>query len=119
VGGDWQGAAGTPRAQQLTMAPGASIRADATLSGAGGKVVLWSDGTTAAHGSISARGAGNAGGGQVETSGHVLDVDGVAVDARAGAGAGAGAGRNGTWLLDPYDIEVVAGGSALAGDVKS
>lgn len=124
VGGDWQGAAGTPQARELTMAAGSSIRADATVAGDGGKVVLWSDGTTTAAGSISARGAGSGAGsgngsgnsgGQVETSGHLLDVDGIAVDARAGASGG----KNGTWLLDPYDIEVVAGGGAAAGDVKS
>jgi hypothetical protein len=73
--------------------------------------VLWSDGATGAHGTVSAR--GSAAGGAVETSGHVLDVDGIAVDA---AGA---TGKNGTWLLDPYDIEVVASGKASAGDVKS
>jgi hypothetical protein len=65
-------------------------------------------------GSISARGAGAGKGGLVETSGHVLDVDGIAVNA-----AGGKAGRNGTWLLDPYDIEVVAGGAASANDVRN
>jgi filamentous hemagglutinin family protein len=110
VGGDWQGGGGIMRAQRTSVAAGAVIRADGS-AGNGGKVVLWSDGATSAHGTVSAR--GSAAGGAVETSGHVLDVDGIAVDAAGGTG------RNGTWLLDPYDIDVVAGGTAAAGDVKA
>jgi filamentous hemagglutinin family protein len=110
VGGDWQGGGSALRAQETRVAAGSVIRADG-VAGNGGKVVLWSDGATSAHGTVSAR--GSAAGGAVETSGHLLDVDGIAVDAAGGTG------RNGTWLLDPYDIEVVAGGKASAGDVKS
>ncbi|WP_198116869.1 two-partner secretion domain-containing protein [Massilia rhizosphaerae] len=110
VGGDWQGSGNVLRAQRTSVAAGAVIRADGH-AGNGGKVVLWSDGATGAHGTVSAR--GSAAGGAVETSGHVLDVDGIAVDAAGGAG------KNGTWLLDPYDIEVVAGGTANADDVKT
>lgn len=110
VGGDWQGSGNVLRAQRTSVAAGAVIRADGH-AGSGGKVVLWSDGATGAHGTVSAR--GSAAGGAVETSGHVLDVDGIAVDAAGGAG------KHGTWLLDPYDIEVVAGGTANADDVKT
>ncbi|MFS2133704.1 filamentous hemagglutinin N-terminal domain-containing protein, partial [Telluria sp. Tellsp131] len=102
VGGGWQGGGGIMRAQATTVAKGAVIRADGS-AGSGGKVVLWSDGATAAHGVVSAR--GSVAGGKVETSGHVLDVDGIAVDASGSKG------KNGTWLLDPYDIEVVGGGA--------
>jgi filamentous hemagglutinin family protein len=117
VGGDYQGGNNVQRAQSTRVDAGASIRADATVDGNGGKIVLWSDGDTRAHGSLSARGAGNNGGngGLIETSGHVLDVNGIAVNA-AGAKGGKG-GKNGSWLLDPYDIEVVAGGTAGANDV--
>jgi filamentous hemagglutinin family protein len=108
VGGDWQGGGGAPRAQRTSVAAGAVIRADGS-DGNGGKVVLWSDGATSVHGTVSAR--GSVAGGAVETSGHALDVDGIAVDAAGGKGG------NGTWLLDPYDIEVVAGGTAGVGDV--
>jgi filamentous hemagglutinin family protein len=103
VGGDWQGGGSIMRAQNTSVARGAVIRADGNggnNGGNGGKVVLWSDGATTAHGTVSAR--GSVAGGSIETSGHVLNVDGIAVDARGGTG------RNGTWLLDPYDIEVVA-----------
>lgn len=90
-------------AQQTTVAAGARILADATLQGDGGTVVVWSDDATSVHGSLSAHGAGSMGnGGTLETSGHYLDVSGIAVNA---AGSG---GRAGTWLLDPYDITIVS-----------
>jgi filamentous hemagglutinin family protein len=89
-------------AQQTTVASGARILADATMQGDGGTVVVWSDAASAVHGSLSAHGAGNAGnGGTLETSGHYLDVSGIAVNAAASGG------RVGTWLLDPYDITIV------------
>jgi filamentous hemagglutinin family protein len=114
VGGDWQGKNELlPNAQQAWFGNGASIRADALAGGDGGKVVLWSNGATGAYGSISARGAGAGKGGQVETSGHNLDVAGIRVD------AGASGGKGGTWLLDPYDIQVVAGGTDSAADATA
>jgi filamentous hemagglutinin family protein len=114
VGGDYQGGSNVQRAQSTRLDAGAVIRADATVDGSGGKIVLWADADTRAYGSLSARGAGSGNGGLVETSGHVLDVNGIAVSA-----AGAGGGRNGSWLLDPYDIEVVAAGTASASEVGS
>ncbi|GAB3460730.1 hypothetical protein GCM10027321_20520 [Massilia terrae] len=110
VGGDWQGAnAALANARTTTMSGAASIKADALVSGEGGKVVLWSNDSTAAYGSISAHGAGGGKGGKVETSGHSLAIDGIRVDA----------GKGGSWLLDPYDIEVSASGTAKVGDVSS
>lgn len=108
VGGDYQGKnAALPNAQQTSFGKDAGIRADATVSGEGGKVVLWSDGATKASGSISARGAGAGKGGLVETSGRQLDIDGVRVD----AGGGSSGGRKGTWLIDPDNIVVADGGT--------
>ncbi len=114
VGGDYQGGGSVQHAQSTRVDAGAAIRADATVDGSGGKVVLWSDGETRAAGSISAQGAGNGKGGLVETSGHLLEVKGIAVNA-----AGGKPGKNGTWLLDPYDIEVVSNGTASANDERS
>jgi filamentous hemagglutinin family protein len=114
LGGGYQGKnALVKNARQTLLGPKASIRADATSAGNGGTVVLWGDASTRAQGRISARGGPLSGhGGLVETSGHYLDVNGIVVD------AGAARGASGTWLLDPFDIEVVAsGGLATLADV--
>ncbi|MBB3118950.1 two-partner secretion domain-containing protein [Pseudoduganella violacea] len=116
LGGDYQGKASAERgnALQSYVAKDAQVTADALEMGDGGKIIVWADDTTRAYGSLSARG-GKAGGkgGLVETSGHYLDVAGIRVDTRAAKGA------VGTWLLDPYDIEVKAGGTAAVGDVAA
>jgi filamentous hemagglutinin family protein len=116
VGGDWQGKnAALPNARETLMGKDASIKADALASGDGGKVVVWSDVTTRAFGSISAQGGALGGnGGMIETSGHSLGVDGIRIN------AGATKGKAGSWLLDPYDIEVVQEGAiAIPADVAS
>ena len=93
------GSTGVPNAQATYLGPKASLRADATVSGKGGKVVVWSTGTTQVQGSISARGVHK--GGQVETSGRTLSVAN-APDTSASAGQG------GQWLLDPENITISA-----------
>ncbi|WP_167772885.1 two-partner secretion domain-containing protein [Ramlibacter humi] len=108
IGGDYRGAsAGAPNAQVTYVAEGATLRANATDSGNGGRVIVWADDTTRVHGTIEAKGGANGGnGGFVETSGkRVLQASGVKVDASAAKGA------NGAWLLDPADITIVAGGA--------
>jgi filamentous hemagglutinin family protein len=78
------------------------VRADALGSGNGGTVVLWSDGSTRMFGAASATGGARGGdGGFIETSGKFLDVAGMRVDAAATRG------KAGTWLLDPYNIDIV------------
>lgn len=96
VGGDRQGAnPAVQNATNTTVSAGASIKADATQTGNGGKVIVWSNDKTFYDAFISARGGANGGnGGFVETSGHTLTASGL-VDARAPLG------KNGTWLLDP------------------
>ena len=114
LGGGYQGKNPLIRnAHQVLLGKNASIRADAIGSGDGGTVVLWSDASTRAAGQISARGGSAFGnGGLVETSGKFLDVDGIGVQ------AGARHGANGTWLLDPFDIEVTdIRGTAALGDL--
>jgi filamentous hemagglutinin family protein len=101
VGGDYQGKnALLPNAKHTVLSKDAAIAADATAGGDGGKVILWSDGATQAHGAISARGAAGGKGGLVETSGHALAIQGVRVD------TGAASGKGGTWLLDPDNITI-------------
>ncbi|MBI5112738.1 MAG: S8 family serine peptidase [Rhodovulum sp.] len=90
-------------AERVTVESGAEIRADGS-SGAGGKVVVWSDGTTSFAGTVSAKGPG--GGGFVETSGRDLVITGGRVDA----------GRGGTWLLDPDDLVI---DTTLAGIISA
>jgi filamentous hemagglutinin family protein len=89
-------------ARTTTLEAGAMVTADGT-SGAGGNVVVWSDGTTSFAGIISAKGSR---GGFIETSGHQLNLTGGSVNA----------GRGGTWLLDPVDLTI---DSTLAGTIAS
>lgn len=107
IGGNRQGQGTLQRAETTTVDAATTIKADATSMGNGGDVVVWSDGTTAVYGTISARGGKNGGdGGQIETSGHTLDFAGIRVDASAFKGAA------GTWLLDPIDLIVDATAAA-------
>jgi len=104
LGGGWQGQDPTIReAHTLIVEPGAVIRADATGSGDGGTVALWSSDRTRFDGLITARGAGSSGrGGAVETSSKGrLGLSGlVNVSAESGLG--------GLWLLDPENLFIVA-----------
>ena len=118
VGGDWQGSNGVRQAQSVVMEQGASITANATQTGDGGKVVLWSDvtnqnGFTKFDGVIEAKGFAGGKGGRVETSGHVIDVSKGQIDATSGGG------ENGLWLLDPYNVTIQSTGTAISGDFTS
>ncbi|MBW3567744.1 MAG: filamentous hemagglutinin N-terminal domain-containing protein, partial [Proteobacteria bacterium] len=110
IGGDYQGGNGVQTASHTAIGTNAVIRADATDTGNGGKVIIWSDDTTRFLGAVSARGGANAGdGGFVEVSGKEYleyrgDVDTTAVN-----------GAIGTLLLDPADI-VIAGGTGGTDD---
>jgi filamentous hemagglutinin family protein len=107
VGGDWQGSGDLRQATRVTMEAGASIDASATGKGDGGKVVLWSDvnndaSLTTVNGSIKSEAGANGGaGGRIETSGHVLNVDGIAISTKSAKGA------DGEWLLDPYNVYIM------------
>ena len=102
VGGDYQGHnAQVPNAARTYVDAGASIRADATQRGDGGRVIVWSDEATRMHGKISARGGAQGGdGGLAEVSGkQYLDFAGR-VDLRASKRT------NGTLLLDQNDVTI-------------
>ncbi len=107
IGGDYQGKnPEVPNARATYVGPEAVIDASAIETGDGGKVIVWADEATRVYGAISARGGTVSGnGGFVETSGHYLHVT-RAPDVSAPQGSG------GTWLLDPRNIEVVAGSGA-------
>lgn len=112
IGGDWQGSGTLVQAVTVDMQEGVKIDASATQNGDGGKVVLWSDihnanSVTTARGEILANGGAAGGdGGQVETSGHKLVVDGIHVSTAATTG------QTGSWLLDPYDITIADSGAS-------
>src|SRR5579883_1996909 len=113
IGGNAQGA--TPltifngaqtlaNAQDVYVAPGSYINADAITNGNGGHVVVWADDATQFYGNISAQGGAQGGnGGYVETSGHYLVVDGAQIDLAAANGT------MGTWLLDPANVTISTG----------
>jgi filamentous hemagglutinin family protein len=84
-------------ASNVTVDAATTINASALDTGDGGKVVVWSNGSTSFNGSILARGGANSGnGGFVETSGHEqLNFTGARVDTSAPYG------QTGSWLLDP------------------
>ena len=107
VGGDARGAGAVRQADVSAVGTASMLRADAGSSGAGGKVVVWSDGATAFSGSASARGGATGGdGGFVEVSGkRTLDFQG-SVDTTAAKG------RTGTLLLDPTDITISTAANA-------
>lgn len=109
VGGDYRGNnADVPNAQVTYVSPNTSISANATQNGNGGKVIVWADDTARVYGNISARGGTQGGdGGFVETSGKRL------LDVTHAPDVSAPFGKAGTWLLDPYNITVVAAGGTL------
>lgn len=100
IGGDFQGKnAAVQNATSTSIAQGASISADALVTGKGGKSVVWANDSTTFAGSISARGGAQGGdGGNVEVSGkRTLAFTGT-VDTRAPKGQG------GSLLLDPTSL---------------
>ncbi len=107
VGGGFQGVNATvANASATYMSADSNINADAINSGNGGTAVVWSNDSTRAYGTITARGGALSGnGGQIETSGHWLNVDGIVVNASAPNGTA------GSWLLDPADVIIQAGTS--------
>ena len=86
LGGGCQGRGPLRRAEGLGLAAGARVSADGA-AGAGGNVVVWSDGVTSVEGGVSA--TGGSGGGFVETSGRfALDVGDAPRSASAAAASG-------------------------------
>ena len=105
VGGNFQGQGPEQNANMTYVAAGASIDASATGNGNGGTVIVFASDTARIHGSLSARGGYLGGdGGFIETSGK----RGFEISATPDVAATYGFG--GTWLIDPNNIAIVAGG---------
>ena len=111
VGGDYLGKnPEVPNAKAVVMAPTAEIRADAKISGDGGKVILWSDDYTGFFGEVTALGGVEGGnGGFVETS------SAGNLQAMGAVNASAPKGLAGEWLLDPGDITINGTGPSTTG----
>ncbi len=107
IGGDYQGKNPEIRnASRTYVGPDTVVRADATVAGDGGKVIIWAEETTGFGGFISARGGNQGGnGGFAEVSGKQNLLYRGMADLTAPLGA------TGTLLLDPDDIIIQASGS--------
>ena len=93
-----------PTAEAAYVSADSTVSADALASGDGGKVVVFARGFANVQGRLSARGGPAGGdGGFVETSG----LESFAI--RRAPDTTAPAGKGGHWLIDPHDIEIVAG----------
>ena len=104
IGGGRQGQGPLQQADTVTIDSATTIRADATASGNGGNVVVWSDQLTTFAGTITARGGAESGnGGEAEVSGKaLLDYTGFADLSAANGGFG-------TLLLDPFNVTISGG----------
>lgn len=102
IGGDFQGKNPEVKNASLsTVEKGAFVRADALEEGKGGKVIVWSDGDTRMHGTITARGGSQSGdGGFVEVSAKEWMSCSMDVNTAAPHGIA------GEFLLDPTSITV-------------
>lgn len=98
AGGDWLGGGSMARATTASVDAATTIRADATGTGDGGRIVVWADDHTSFTGHVSAKGANGGAGGDAEVSGK-------ATLAFTGTADLTGA-TFGTLLLDPYNITI-------------
>mgnify|MGYP002784258943 CR=1 FL=1 len=104
IGGGREGQGLDHVAKGLYVDQNSIVNADAIRSGDGGEIVLFSRNATRSFGRLQARGGVESGnGGFVETSGGWLSLKGTPDTA-----ARALLGIDGTWLIDPLDIEIVA-----------
>ncbi|MBM0743331.1 filamentous hemagglutinin N-terminal domain-containing protein [Phormidium sp. CLA17] len=113
IGGDLQGQGTLPTATATYIDRGAVIRADglfASTPANGGTIVVWSNASTKAYGTLTARSQNTGNGGLIETSSAgIVDVAGIQVDASAANGL------PGNWLIDPRDIIIQNVGASTNG----
>ncbi|WP_311272960.1 MBG domain-containing protein [Rhizobium sp. WCS2018Hpa-8] len=109
VGGDYQGGGTLAHAATLDISPATVIKADATQSGSGGRIILWSDNATTFYGTASANG------GWLSGNGGLIEISSKGLLTMAGtASASARNGAKGTVLLDPKNIVINDATGALA-----
>ncbi|WP_204104090.1 MULTISPECIES: CHAT domain-containing protein [Spirulina sp. CCY15215] len=107
IGGEYQGLGDLPTGDRVYIDTNSTINADAISEGDGGRVIVWADEITGFYGNISARGGQNGGnGGFVETSGKQDLIFRGDIDVSASQG------QDGFIILDPQDINIVAGAQA-------
>jgi filamentous hemagglutinin family protein len=103
IGGGAHGSGDLAHADYVLLDSGTLINADATANGAGGEIVLWSGQATTSSALLTARGGPLGGnGGYIETSGEYLSVTRAPI-------ASAANGNAGSWVLDPLNIDIIAG----------
>ena len=103
IGGDRQGLNSFVRnADFIYLGENTSVKADAGVSGDGGKIITFAKDTARIHGDLFARGGVNYGnGGFIETSGLIGFEITNAPDVSAINGNG------GLWLIDPNNIRII------------
>ncbi len=105
IGGDQQGLnPDIQNARSTTVSAGATVNADATDNGNGGKVIIFAEDDVHVHGLVTAKGGSTGGnGGFIETSGlKSLEITSV-------PDASAVNGVSGEWLIDPDNITISSG----------
>jgi filamentous hemagglutinin family protein len=92
--------AAAPTSRSTTVQKGATVHADATDAGKGGRIVVVSSGVSALGGTATARGGPNGG------NGGFLELSGSQVGLTGQVNIGAPFGQPGSLLLDPMDLYI-------------
>ncbi|VDC32762.1 filamentous hemagglutinin N-terminal domain-containing protein [Pseudogemmobacter humi] len=113
IGGDYRGSGDLPRSDRTTIDATSRLIADGIGDADGGRIILWSDGTTWFGGSVSVRGGDQGGdGGFVEISGRdYLALRSTDIDLAAPQG------RAGEALFDPRNLRIVSDADFNASDL--
>lgn len=108
IGGGREGQGLANAADALYVDSASTVNADAIRTGNGGTIVLYSHNSTRSGGKLTARGGTRSGnGGFIETSGGWLQLSGA-----PDTSARALLGKGGEWLIDPLNLDIVAGSSS-------
>ncbi|MGB0371820.1 MAG: filamentous hemagglutinin N-terminal domain-containing protein [Opitutales bacterium] len=96
------------------IAEGAQVSVDASgADSTAGTLIAWGNETLRSFGQLSARGAGYASGGFIETSAGWFDLGSSVADVSSDFG------QSGEWLIDPYNIVINDGGLDEFGDTTN